>query len=222
MHFSHILFDLDGTLTDSQEGITNSIRYALRAFGIEEEDRAKLSRFIGPPLTESFMGQYGLSHAQALAAVEKYREYFRDTGIYENRVYPGIPGLLERLVHAGAQLYLATSKPQVFAERVLAHFSLTPYFRFICGSGLDGSRSDKADVIAFVLESMGLTGRSDLIMVGDRKHDVLGAKKTGLACVGVLYGYGDREELTQAGADYIAQDLPALERILKSPEQTPR
>ncbi len=218
MRFSHILFDLDGTLTDSQEGIVNSIRYALRAFGIVEESTEKLSRFIGPPLTESFMEYYGFSRGQALEAVQKYREYFSDTGILENRVYPGIPGLLERLVRANARLCLATSKPQVFAERVIKHFELEPYFSFVAGSGLDGGRSEKADVIDFVLESLGLHGKSGVIMVGDRRHDVLGAKKAGIACVGVLYGYGGREELTQAGADYIAPDLPALERILTSPE----
>lgn len=169
MRFSHILFDLDGTLTDSQEGIVNSIRYALRAFGIVEESTEKLSRFIGPPLTESFMEYYGFSRGQALEAVQKYREYFSDTGILENRVYPGIPGLLERLVRANARLCLATSKPQVFAERVIKHFELEPYFSFVAGSGLDGGRSEKADVIDFVLESLGLHGKSGVI---DRTQSV--------------------------------------------------
>jgi len=211
---SHILFDLDGTLTDPYEGITRSVQYALRSFGIEVEDRRQLTRFIGPPLRESFQVYYGLSEEDAEQAVAKYREYFADRGIFENTVYEGIPEMLAALHKEGAAIVLATSKPTVFAKRILEHFGMDGYFSTVVGSELDGTRSDKAEVIALALRECGCADVASAAMVGDRKHDILGAKACGLRSVGVLYGYGDEEELRGAGADWIAQSVPSLTELL--------
>lgn len=209
-----ILFDLDGTLTDPGEGITNSVAYALRKFGIEVPDRRALYKFIVPPLYESFMKYYGFDRAGGLAAVEAYREYYRDRGIWENRVYDGIPALLAELKAAGKTLVLGTSKPEEFAERILKHFALRQYFDFVAGSTMDSARVAKADVLKYALESLHIAPSERVVMVGDREHDVLGAEAVGLACVGVLFGYGDRPELERAGAAEIAADVPQLRKIL--------
>lgn len=209
-----ILFDLDGTLTDPGEGITNSVAYALRKFGIEVPDRRALYKFIGPPLYESFMKYYGFDRTGGLAAVEAYREYYRDRGIWENRVYNGIPALLAELKAAGKTLVLGTSKPEEFAERILDHFALRQYFDFVAGSTMDSARVAKADVLNYALESLHIAPSERVVMVGDREHDVLGAEAVGLACVGVLFGYGDRPELERAGAAEIAADVPQLRKIL--------
>ncbi len=207
-----VLFDLDGTLTDPFEGITNSIVHALRYFGIEVADRRELACFIGPPLVESFRLRFGFSEAEACRAVAHYREYYAARGIFENTVYDGIPQLLDALKAAGRRLILATSKPEVFAERILAHFSLTQ-FDVVAGATLDSSRVEKADVIAYALEKAGI-GAEHAVMVGDRKHDVLGARANEIPCVGVLYGYGSREELTAAGAAALARSPQALADVL--------
>lgn len=209
-----ILFDLDGTLTDPGEGITNSVAYALHKFGIEVPDRRALYKFIGPPLYESFMKYYGFDRAGGLEAVEAYREYYRDRGIWENRVYDGIPALLAELKAAGKTLVLGTSKPEEFAERILEHFALRQYFDFVAGSTMDSARVAKADVLKYALESLHIAPSERVVMVGDREHDVLGAEAVGLACVGVLFGYGDRPELERAGAAEIAADVPQLRKIL--------
>lgn len=210
-----ILFDLDGTLTDPGEGITNSVAYALRKYGIEVPDRRELYKFIGPPLYESFMKYYGFDRAGGLAAVEAYREYYRDRGIWENRVYDGIPALLGELKAAGKKLVLATSKPEEFANMILEHFDLSRYFDFTAGSTMDSARVAKADVLRYALDSLHIAPSERVIMVGDREHDVLGAKAVGLGCVGVLFGYGDRPELEHAGAKAIAADVDELGRLLK-------
>ncbi len=209
---NHILFDLDGTLTDPSEGITRSVQHALAAFGLTAS-REELLCFIGPPLVDSFVRYFGFTEEAALQAVSVYREYFAEKGIFENRVYPGIPELLKRLQCRGKRLYLATSKPEVFACRILAHFRLDGFFTFAGGSCLDGCRARKDEVIRYVLEQMGIPA-ADALMVGDREHDVLGASEAGIPCVGVLYGYGDRPELERAGAAAIAGDLEGLEKIL--------
>ena len=203
--YQYLFFDLDGTLTDPGEGITNSIIYALEKFGISVKDRAELYPFIGPPLVDSFMKYYGFSHEKAMLAVEYYREYFRDRGIFENTPYEGITNTLKALKDAGKTLVIATSKPEPFAKRIVEHFGFSEYFSLVAGASFDEVRSEKWDVIEYALSSIGITDRKTVVMIGDRKHDIIGAKKTGLDSVGVLWGYGDREELTEAGADHIVE-----------------
>lgn len=200
--FDIVLFDLDGTLTESGIGITRSVAYALRKHGIEETDQKKLDRFVGPPLIGAFMQFYGFSHEQAVQAVEDYREYYAVTGIFENRVYDGVESLLQQLRAAGKRCILATSKPEYYARQILEHFGLSVWFDGIFGATMDEKRTGKAEVIAHALQKNGLSGRA--VMVGDREHDILGAKANGLSSIGVLYGYGSREELETAGATWIA------------------
>ncbi len=209
-----ILFDLDGTLTDPMVGITKSVQYALRFFGIQENSLEKLTPFIGPPLKGSFQKFYGFSEEQAEEALQKYREYFSEKGILENKVYEGIPALLEGLKQAGKRIYLATSKPEIYATRILKHFDLMPYFDFIGGSLLDGGRVEKPEVIRYVLEERGIK-KEKAVMVGDRCFDIEGARSNGVLALGVLYGYGSQEELTGAGADFLAQTVSELQEILQ-------
>ena len=203
--FDYILFDLDGTLTDPAEGITNSVAYALAKRGIKVSDKRQLNCFIGPPLTESFEKYYGLSQKEAKMAVEDYREYFKPTGIFENKVYEGIPELLSRLKAAGKTLIVATSKPEMFAKKILCHFELDHFFDFVGGATLDASRIKKADVIKYSLENCGITNLDKCIMIGDRLHDIVGASECGMKSIGVLWGYGSKNELEEAGAHYIAE-----------------
>jgi len=215
-HYDTIFFDLDGTLTDPGLGITNAVAYALEKFGIPIPPRTELYKFIGPPLAPAFQEFYGFSAAQAEQAVTFYREYFRDRGIFENVVYDGIDALLAHLTAAGKTAVLATSKPEVFAQRILDHFHLSSYFSLVAGATMDSSRSAKGDVIAYALGRCGRAGQSRIVMVGDRKHDILGAAQNGLDSIGVLYGYGDRAELESAGATYIAPTVADLEALLLS------
>ena len=210
----YILFDLDGTITDPKPGITKSVQYALRAFGIEVEDPDSLCSFIGPPLMKSFQEYYGFDEAAAKKAVEKYREYFSVTGLYENAVIEGMELLLSRLRQEGKLLIVATSKPEYFAKKILVHFHLDGYFTDICGSELDGRRTAKEEVIRYALERNKISDLKDAVMVGDRLHDMEGAKAVGMACVGVLFGYGSREELLEAGADRIAATVEEVYEIL--------
>ena len=215
MNQTYILFDLDGTLTDPGMGITNSVMHALTHFGITVTNRSDLYRFIGPPLMDSFMEYYGLTEEQAVEAVRVYREYFADCGWAENTVYSGIEALLADLVAAGKILLVATSKPQVFAERILVHFGLDKYFTHICGVALQAPRGySKADVIRDALDRAGVSDLTAAVMVGDRHHDIDGAKAVGLDSIGVLYGYGDRAEHENAGADAIAESVAELKAIL--------
>ena len=211
--YGTVLFDLDGTLTDPGIGITNSVRYALERYGIAVADRRELYCFIGPPLRESFEKYYGFSEKQAREAVACYREYFAQTGLLENKVYDGIESLLQQLRAAGKTLLVATSKPEVFARRILEHFGLDGYFDFIAGATLDETRVRKADVIAYALDSCGVTDLAQAVMVGDREQDVLGARAMGIDCIGVLFGYGSREELEQAGARYLAETVEDIARF---------
>lgn len=219
-NYQYIFFDLDGTLTDPKEGITKSVAYALEYYGIHVDDLDSLCKFIGPPLKDSFVNFYGFSDDQGVEAVEKYREYFRPYGVYENKVYEGVDRLLSELKACGKTVVLATSKPTVFANTILEHFDLMKYFDVVCGSELDGSRVKKGDVIAYALEQvakldvMKAFDKSLVVMVGDREHDILGAKENGLDSIGVLYGYGDREEHEAAGADYIVETVTELEELL--------
>lgn len=213
MRKQYVLFDLDGTLTDSQDGILNSIEYALHHFGIVV-DRTALRPWLGPPLVDSLMKYHGFGREQALEGVKKFREYFDVKGIFENRVYDGIEALLARLQAEGYILMTATSKPEVAARRIADHFNLTRYFTFIGGASLDDSRVRKADVIRYVLETNQIDDLASVMMVGDRENDILGAKQNGLESIGVLYGYGDRDELEAAGADHIAETVEDIVRFL--------
>ncbi len=195
-----ILFDLDGTLTDSAEGIVNCAEYALNAMGITEPDRSRLLRFIGPPLVDSFMDFYGMSREDALKAVALYRERFPVKGIFENRVYEGIPEALELLKKSGKRLAVATSKPEVYANRILEHFKLAEFFEVVTGAELSGERNAKSEVIEECLKRLGNPDKEIVLMVGDRKHDVIGAKACGVDCAGVKFGYAEENELENAGA----------------------
>ena len=194
MNYQYILFDLDGTLTDPKLGITKSVAYALKSYGIQVDDLDSLLKFIGPPLQESFVKYYGFSEEQGAEAVEKYREYFKPYGIYENKVYDGVENMLTELVKCGKKVILATSKPTVFANVILEYFHLDKYFTCAVGSELDGSRVKKGEVITEALRQAGVTDKSLAVMIGDREHDILGAKENGIDSIGVLYGYGDRAE----------------------------
>lgn len=205
--YQYVFFDLDGTLTDPGIGITNSVAYALKKWNIEVADRKELYPFIGPPLVDSFQEYYGFSLEDAQKAVGYYREYFKMTGIYENIIYDGTERLLDAVKKSGRKIVLATSKPQEFAEIILSHFHIDQYFDYVAGAAMDGSRSKKSDVILYALDLCGVADRSQVIMVGDRKHDIDGANHAGLDSIGVLCGYGDREELQAAGATYIAEKI---------------
>lgn len=214
--FQSILFDLDGTLTDAAPGITNSVKYALSKFGIDETDDNKLRKFLEPPLISSFMEFYGFSKEKAQKAVEYYREYFVPHGIFENEVYSGIPKLLQKLKADGKTLIIATSKPETFAVQIAEHFEIDSYFDLIAGSNLDNTRSKKAQVIEYALETLGILDRAHAVMIGDREHDIKGAKKTGLRSIGVLYGYASPGELENAGADFTANSPEELYTIISS------
>ncbi|WP_439886939.1 HAD family hydrolase [Pseudomonas sp. MBLB4123] len=211
MHYQNLLFDLDGTLTDPREGITRSVQHALVRLGIEAPDPASLEHFIGPPLLQCFMHSYDLDEATAWQAVGHYRERFAAVGLYENRVFDGIQALLETLNGQGRRLYIATSKPTLFAERIAAHFDFARHFQAIHGSELDGTRTDKAELIGHLLAEEGLAAR-DTLMIGDRKHDLIGARRNGLDAAAVGYGFGSAEELQAEAPTYHFATLGDLRR----------
>lgn len=213
MKQKHILFDLDGTLTDPMMGITKSVRYALNYYGIEVNNLNDLLPFIGPPLRDSFQEYYGFDEAKANEAVEKYREYYKNDGIFDNKVYRGMKECLQTLKDNGKKLYVATSKPEFFAKQIIEHFSLSKYFEYIGGSEFN-SREKKAEVIEYVLKTNQIDN-NDVIMVGDRKHDIIGAHENKIPCVGVLYGYGTEDELKQYQADYLVASVEELTELLK-------
>lgn len=212
--YQTILFDLDGTLTDPGEGITNSVAYALEKFEIKNEDRSQLYKFIGPPLKDSFMEFYGFSEEDALNAIAFYRERFREKGMFENKVYDGIAELLSKLQKAGKKLIIATSKPEEFTLTILKHFDLLQYFDFVAGATMDGSRSEKTEIIQYALKHGQIENMDKTVMVGDRKFDILGAKANGIDSIGVLFGYGSLEELEMAGATYIADSPEELGKLI--------
>lgn len=206
--FDYILFDLDGTLTDSGEGIINAVKHSLSTFGIEEE-RENLKRFIGPPLRDSFKNFYGFDNNKSTEGIVNFREYYIEKGIYENRLYDGIEDVLKALKNAGKHLIIATSKPEAHAEIVADYFKITDYFDLICGADIEETRADKAGVIKYALEKAEIKDLSKAVMIGDREFDILGAKENNIKGIGVLYGYGDVIELTQARAY----------KIFKTPEE---
>ena len=212
----YIFFDLDGTLTDSAEGITNSVAYALKRNGITVEDKSTLNVFVGPPLVESFMKYYGFDQETAKKSVGIYREYFEDKGMFENAVYAGISELLAGLKKDGYKLYVATSKPEQYSVKIIEHFGLSEYFEMVGGADMNETRVHKGDVIRYVMESCHLTNPDEIVMVGDRENDINGAIQNGIEPVGVLYGYGSREELENAGACHIANDVEELGKVLRT------
>ena len=211
----YFLFDLDGTLTNPHEGITKCVQYALDYFGIHEEDLDKLDVFIGPPLTESFQKYYGLSYEDSLIALKKYRERFETVGLYENEKYEGIEKVLQCLKERNKKIYLATSKPEKFAIKILEYFNLDKYFDGMVGASMDLSRNKKCDVIKEVFDRYSIKDTDNAIMIGDRAHDILGAKQMNIKSIGVYYGFAKKGELEKAGADYIVDTIDELVGIIK-------
>lgn len=213
----YLLFDLDGTLTDPKVGITTCVQYALADFGIDEPDLDKLEPFIGPPLKDSFMEFYHMTDEQAQRAIEKYRERFQDTGIFENELYGGIHDLLRTLKAAGMHLAVASSKPTVYVERILRHFKLDSYFEVVLGSELNGERVKKSQVVLEVLRKFfgdKPIQQDEVFVIGDRKYDIEAARAFHVESVGVAYGYGSMEELKEARADYIVKSVAELKKLL--------
>ena len=187
MRYPIVLFDLDGTLTNPGLGITNSVMYSLKKYGIEGQPRESLYRFIGPPLHESYEKFYSFSREQAMQAVSYYREYYEEKGMFENEVYPGIKQLLRDLTKQGVLCLVATSKPEIYAKKILDYYELSNYFYYIAGANMDGTRTDKAEVIAYALKQIPAEyNNKKVLMVGDRSHDIIGAKKNGIDCAGAL------------------------------------
>ncbi|QWH11875.1 HAD family hydrolase [Bacillus mycoides] len=209
--YTTFLFDLDGTLTDPKEGIINSVLYTLEKIGIEEVNISELDSFIGPPIQQSFVDRYNMNEIEVERAVFYFREYLKQSGLLENKVYDGIPTLLQELKDAGNHLFVATSKPTVFAKQVIEHFQLTSFFEEIVGSNLDGTRIKKEEIIAHILQTNEELQKEKMVMIGDRKHDVIGANSNGIVSIGVLYGYGNENELSDAVAIHIVKDVEELQ-----------
>jgi phosphoglycolate phosphatase len=212
VHREVVLFDLDGTLTESGPGIMRSLAVAFDAVGAPQLDQADMLRFVGPPLLHSFREVAGLDEPTSLAALKAYRRYFVEHGMFENSVYPGIADLLQELHNSGRRLAVATSKPLIYAHQIVEHFGLADYFLAVCGPELDGVGAVKTQVVADAMTALDVTAGGDVALSGDRSHDVAGAHANGIACIGVLWGYGSREEL--AAADAIVSDVGALRHLL--------
>ncbi len=213
MSFNYIIFDLDGTLTDPSEGIINSIVYALKKMNINFKDREFLKKFIGPPLHESFMKYFNMNKEKAFLAVKYYREYFSEKGIYENKIYPGIKELLMELKNKNKFLILCTSKPTVYAEKILKYFDIYECFNFIKGSNLDGTFTLKEELLKFILEKFKDKNRKEFIFIGDHELDVKAAKKFGIKIIAVTYGFGNFEKIKELKPDFIADSALELLRI---------
>lgn len=213
MQYQYILFDLDGTLTDPKEGITKSFQFALQSFGIVEHTE-NLLKVIGPPLIDSFKDFYGFTNKQAQEAVKKYRQRFESIGLYENALYPGVKEMLSDLKKHGKKIALATSKPQKFAIEILKHFEIVSYFDVTVGSELDGKRSEKSEVIGEVLRQFSWPPKESVLMIGDRKYDILGGRKCGVDTVGVTFGYAEPGEFESVRPKYIINSMKALHLFL--------
>lgn len=214
-NFEYILLDLDGTITDSGEGITKSVQYALNSFGISVDNPKELHKFIGPPLKDSFKIYYNFDDEKAELGLVRYREYYAEKGIYENKLYDGIIDLLDILRENNKKIILATSKPEVYAKKILEYFKIDKYFYFVAGADFDEVRlKNKSAVINHALKEAKVSDLSKTIMIGDREHDIIGAKENNIKSIGVLYGYGDVIELTQARADYIVKNTKELLDII--------
>ena len=210
----NILFDLDGTIVDSGPGVTNSVKYALEKFGIHVNDTSELYGFMGPPLSSSFPRFYNFTYEQTEKAIEHYREYYRDRGIYEFELYDGIKELIIDLCESGKNVFVATTKPELFAREIIKRCSLDRYIRFTGGSTFDGTMEKKADIIKYVVGTCGIDDSASCVMIGDRMYDIEGAAANRISSVGILYGYGGRKELEDAGANYIAETVSDLRGLL--------
>jgi len=208
------LFDLDGTIINSQIGITKSVQYSLQSFGIIENNPDSLVHFVGPPLHKSFQKYYGFDEDKSRRAVEKYREYYRENGIFENELYDGIITLLEELQKNNIKVVLATSKPEIFARQILENMNINHYFENVFGSYLDLTRTDKAEIIRDVKSTYSQYNDDSFVMIGDKEHDIIGAKKNNIDSVGVLWGFGTQDELEQHNPRYIARIMSDLHEIL--------
>ena len=209
--YKAIFFDLDGTLTESGEGITKSVQYALEKIGKPEEDLEKLKVFVGPPLMEQFMKYAGVDEATGRKAVEFYRERYEVKGIYENHPYEGVEKMLQELKRKGYILAVTSSKPEYYVTQILDYFKLSSYFDVAVGSEMNGARTSKSEVIEEALKRINMSDkRNEVLMVGDKEHDVLGARAAGLDCVAVAYGYGTQEELTEANPLKIVDSVDEL------------
>lgn len=215
MHYSYLLFDLDGTIIDSSEGIINCVKYALDDAGLAYPPDEKLLGFIGPPLVEGFMSITGMKESEALMATAKYRERYETEGLFECQIYKGIPSLLKDLYEKGYHICLATSKPELFACRILEHFGIADFFEEIVGATFDGKINAKDTVIREMFKRLAFTDemKSETIMIGDRKHDILGAKSCGIDSLGVYYGFAPEGEHEACGADYIVDTVKDLRRF---------
>ena len=212
--YQYILFDLDGTLTDSSEGITKSVQYALDKMGIHEPDLKPLERFIGPPLYDEFRRSYGFDDAEAKQAIDFYRERFGVVGWKENLLYDGIPELLKALTEAGKILSTASSKPAFFIDKIVKYFDIAQFFTVVAGATLDGSIGTKTQVVQQALERLNVQDRSQAVLIGDRLHDAEGARACGIDCIGVTFGFGSREELESAGANHVVDRVDELLPLL--------
>ena len=213
--YEYVFFDLDGTLTDSGEGIINAAVYALEKYNIEVNDRSELRKFIGPPLQDSFSTDYGFSEDEIEDVIKTFREYYSEKGIFENTIYENIQTVLFELKNRGKKLVVATSKPEVFTKKVLDHFNISSYFDYVSGATLNNEKIQKVDIIRDAFCKLGITDKSKVVMIGDRKLDVLGAKENGIDSIGVLWGYGDLLELEKVGPTYIAEKVLDLLEIIK-------
>ena len=211
MKYKNIFFDLDGTVTDSGPGIVKSVQYALRCYGIDEPDLDKLNSFVGPPLYKSFMNYLDCSEEEAKEAVECYREYYAENGLYENKLYDGIESLLYNLKEKGYKIILASSKPRIYVKRILSYFRIMRYFDYVEGSEMDSQRTDKGELLAYVLKKWDLRPEKS-VMIGDRKYDIEGAKANGMDSIAVGYGYGSADELSAAGPTLF---FPTVEELKK-------
>ncbi len=215
-----VIFDLDGTMIDSEEGITKCVQYALDAYGVREPDLKKLRCFIGPPLEPVFMERYGMTEAEAWQSVLKYRERFDEKGIFECRLYEGVREAVARLREKGYVLALASSKPETACRRILAHFGLDVFFDEIAGATLDGSVSTKQEVLDELSGRLGeRTARAEMCLIGDTKYDAEGAKAVGIRCIGVSYGFGTAEELLAAGAETVCSSIAEVEKYIEEDNQ---
>ena len=212
MKYKNIIFDLDGTITDSKPGIVKGVQYALRCYGVDEPDLDKLTSFVGPPLYHSFMDYLGCPEDEAKEVVECYREYYAETGLYENALYEGVEALLYALKEKGYRLLIASSKPRLYVKRILSYFRVMRYFDIVEGSELDSKRTDKAELLSYVLEKWNLKA-DECVMVGDRKHDILGAKANGMDSIAVGYGYGSEDELSKAGPTYFFSTIEEVKNF---------
>ncbi|RLQ94664.1 HAD family hydrolase [Falsibacillus albus] len=212
--YKFILFDLDGTLSDPKVGITKSVQYALHRMGIDEPAVDKLDGFIGPPLQVSFKEHFHFNEVDTQKAIDLYRERFKEKGMFENKLYPHISSLLKLLQEQEFTLIVATSKPTVFAEQILKHFKIEKYFDLVVGSELDGTRAGKTQIIQYILDYYQEHRRSDFVMIGDREHDIIGANNTGIASIGVTYGYGSYDELRQSNPTNIVESVEELKGFL--------